>query len=95
MFSTVNRTPVGAPGTIVGDGKVADYLAESGFIPSLVACDGSFNLSQFCDPEIDARMRKAARLATIDPQQSHELWSEIEHDLVDRAPWVPLINIQS
>jgi peptide/nickel transport system substrate-binding protein len=72
----------------------ADYLAESGFIPSLVACDGSFNLSHFCDPEIDARMRKATRLATIDPQQSHELWSQIEHDLVDQAPWVPLINMQ-
>jgi ABC-type transport system substrate-binding protein/class 3 adenylate cyclase len=72
----------------------ADYLAESGFIPSLVACDGSFNLSQFCDPEIDARMRKAARLATVDPQQSHELWSQIEHDLVDQAPWIPLINIR-
>ena len=71
-----------------------DYLAESGFIPSLAACDGGFNLSQFCDPEIDARMRKATRLATIDPQHSHELWSQIEHDLVDRAPWVPLINVQ-
>jgi hypothetical protein len=37
-------------------------------------------------------MRKAARLATIDAHQSHELWSQIEHDLVDRAPVVPLIN---
>ena len=72
----------------------SDYHAESGFIPSLVACDGSFNRSQFCDPDIDARMREAARLATTDPHLSHELWSQIEHDLVDRALWVPLINIQ-
>jgi ABC-type transport system substrate-binding protein/class 3 adenylate cyclase len=72
----------------------AAYPAESGFIPELIACNGSFNLSQFCDPEIDARMRKAARLATTDPQQSHELWSQIEHDLVDRAPWVALVNLQ-
>jgi ABC-type transport system substrate-binding protein len=71
-----------------------DYPAESGFIPPLVACDGSFNLSRFCDPEIDARMRKAARLEPIDPQQSHELWSQIEHDLVDRAPWVALVNLR-
>ena len=70
----------------------SDDLAESGFLPSLVACDGSFNLSQFCDPEIDARMRKATRLGTTDPQQSHELWSQIEHDLVDQAPLVPLVN---
>jgi YVTN family beta-propeller protein len=73
-------------------GWVTDYPAESGFIPPLLACDSSSNVSGFCDPEIDARMRKAAHLATIDAQQSHELWSQIEHDLVDRAPWVPLIN---
>jgi peptide/nickel transport system substrate-binding protein len=72
----------------------AAYPAESGFIPDLIACDGSFNLSQFCDPEIDAMIREAARLATTDPHLSHELWSQIEHDLVDRAPWIPLTNMQ-
>jgi ABC-type transport system substrate-binding protein/streptogramin lyase len=71
-----------------------DYPAESGFMPPLVACDSFFNFSRFCDPEIDARMRRASRLATIDPQKSHELWSQIEHDLVDRAPFVPLVNTQ-
>jgi peptide/nickel transport system substrate-binding protein len=77
----------------IGDsGWITDYPAESGFIRPILACDGSFNLSQFCDPAIDARMRKAARLATIDPHQSHELWSQIEHDLVDRAPLVPYIS---
>lgn len=73
-------------------GWVTDYPAESGFIRPILACDGSFNIGGFCDPEIDARMRKAARLATIDAHQSHELWSQIEHDLVDRAPLVPLAN---
>jgi peptide/nickel transport system substrate-binding protein len=73
-------------------GWVRDYPAESGFIPPTLACDSSYNYGHFCDPEIDARMRMAARLATADPYQSHELWSQIEHDLVDRAPWVPLIN---
>jgi peptide/nickel transport system substrate-binding protein len=71
-----------------------DYPAESGFIPPLLACDSSFNSGHFCDPEIEQRMRKAARLATIDAHQSHELWSQIEHDLVDRAPLVPVVNVQ-
>jgi ABC-type oligopeptide transport system substrate-binding subunit len=70
----------------------AAYPAESGFVPDVLACDGSFNLGSFCEPEIDVRMRKAARLATTNPSRSHELWSQIEHDLVDRAPWVPLVN---
>jgi ABC-type transport system substrate-binding protein/class 3 adenylate cyclase len=73
---------------------VTDYPAESGFMRPVFACDASFNIGHFCDPEIDARMRKAARLATTDPPRSHELWSQIEHDLVDRAVWVPLINVR-
>jgi ABC-type transport system substrate-binding protein/class 3 adenylate cyclase len=73
-------------------GWVTDYPAESGFIRPILGCDSAFNYGRFCDPEIDARMGKAARLATVDPHQSHELWSEIEHDLVDRAPLVPFAN---
>ena len=41
-----------------------------GIHPFAVACDGPFNLSQFCDPEIDARMRKATRIATTDPHRA-------------------------
>ena len=51
-----------------------------------------FNPSRFCDHDIDARMRRATRLTTTNPAQSHILWSDIEHDLVDRAVWVPLFN---
>jgi peptide/nickel transport system substrate-binding protein len=69
-----------------------DYPAESGMILPTLACDAVFNLSRFCDPDIDARMVQATRLATSNPAQSHILWSSIEHDLVDRAAWVPLMN---
>jgi ABC-type oligopeptide transport system substrate-binding subunit len=75
-------------------GFVADYPAESGFIPPLLACDSYYNLGGFCDPDIDARMRKSARIASTNPQRSHQLWSEIEHILVDRATLVPLLNIR-
>jgi hypothetical protein len=51
-------------------GWLPDYPAESGFIRPTLACDSSSNPGRFCDPEIDARMRKAARLATIDAHQS-------------------------
>ena len=27
-----------------------------------------------------------------DAAASHALWSDLDHDLVDRAPWVPLWN---
>ena len=36
-------------------------------------------------------MGRAARLQITDPIAAHRLWSEIEHDLVDQAPWIPLV----
>ena len=77
----------------IGYGAFApDYPAESGFIPPNLACDSVFNTSRFCDQNIDARMEQATRIAATNPARSHVLWADIEHDLVDRAPWVPLMN---
>jgi peptide/nickel transport system substrate-binding protein len=68
----------------------ADYATESGFIEPLLVCDAAYNETGFCDPAIDARMEEATRLRAIDPSRAGDLWSKIEHDLVDQAPWVPL-----
>jgi peptide/nickel transport system substrate-binding protein len=68
----------------------SDYLAESGFIPALT-CATTGN-DRFCDRTIERRIEQAARMQATDPAASHELWSSLEHDLVDRAPWVPLGN---
>jgi len=66
----------------------SDFLAESGFIPGLTcATTGS---SKFCDPSIQRRIERATNMQLTDPAGSHQLWTELEHDLVDRAPWVPL-----
>jgi ABC-type oligopeptide transport system substrate-binding subunit len=83
-----------SPAQIGLGGWATDYPAESGFVRPVFGCDAPFNWGRFCDPQIDARMLKAARLATTDPSRSHELWSQIEHDLVDRAVWVPLVNLR-
>ena len=73
-------------------GWTADFATPSGFIVPLFACDGSGNISGFCDPSIDRRMEEAGRLRATDPAGALDLWSEIEHDLVDEAVWVPLGN---
>jgi peptide/nickel transport system substrate-binding protein len=75
-------------------GWITDYPAESGFMRPVFACGASLNRGGFCDPQIDARMLKAASLSTTNPPRSHELWAQIEHDLVDRAVWVPLVNLR-
>ena len=72
-------------------GWFTDYLAESGYLVPVLTCGASSNVSGFCDEEIDRRMERAARLQITDPTAAHRLWSEIEHDLVDQAPWIPLV----
>ena len=37
-------------------------------------------------------MGAATRVALTDPVAAHRRWSSIEHDLVDRAPWVALVS---
>jgi len=68
----------------------ADYTAASGFIIPVLACNAGYNTTGFCDPLIDRRMEAAARLRATDPAGARDLWSKVEHDLVDQAPWVPL-----
>jgi hypothetical protein len=65
-----------------------DYLAESGFIPA-VTCSPAVGPG-FCDPTIERRIEEATRMQVTDLQASHDLWTELERDLVDLAPMVPL-----
>ncbi len=73
-------------------GWTADFATAPGFIAPVFACDGSSNVSGFCDPSIDRRMEEAARVRPTDPAGAVDAWSKIEHDLVDQAVWVPLGN---
>jgi peptide/nickel transport system substrate-binding protein len=69
----------------------SDYLAESGFIPALTCIPVGPGLG-FCDPTIERRIEQATSTQLTDPAASHKLWSDLDHDLVDLAPWVPLGN---
>jgi peptide/nickel transport system substrate-binding protein len=73
-------------------GWTADYAAESGFLPPIAGCGAPANSSGFCDHGIDRRMKRAAGLQITDPSAAHRLWSSIEHDITDVAPWVPLTD---
>lgn len=84
---------VSDPSQLVQIGYLAwgsDYLGESGFIPALTCV--STGSDRFCDPTIERRIEQATSMQLTDPAASHYAWSELEHDLVDRAPWVPLGN---
>ena len=76
-----------------------DYPAPSNTIDELLSCRSfsprdptQINLSEFCDPKIDAQIRHAEALQTPDPTAAGDAWVRIDQELVDRAPWVPLYN---
>jgi ABC-type transport system substrate-binding protein/DNA-binding SARP family transcriptional activator/DNA-binding beta-propeller fold protein YncE len=76
-----------------------DQPTASNFIEPLLTCRAfvpgspdNLNVAEFCDHRIDAQVRRADALQLSNPAAAGELWSRIDHELVDRAPWVPLYN---
>ena len=76
-----------------------DHPTPSNFIEPLLTCrsfvrrsQDNLNVAEFCNRRIDAQIAHAAALQARDPAAAAELWSRIDHELVDRAPWVPLYN---
>ena len=77
---------------IAFSGWTSDYPAASGFIGALAGCSSPGNESGFCDPAIDEGMARAERLQITDPAKAGDEWASIEHDVMDQAPWVPLVD---
>jgi len=70
-----------------------DYPAPSDFLNVLYSCasyhpgsDSSINMSEFCDPQIDARMQKAMATSITDPTAADIMWSSIDRQVTDQAP---------
>ena len=83
-------------------GWIQDYASASNFIGVQFTCADyvprsrySNNIAEFCDPSIDAEIARARSLQTSDPEAASKLWSKIDRDLVDQAPWVPFLNNRS
>jgi peptide/nickel transport system substrate-binding protein len=76
-----------------------DHPTPSNFIQPLLTCRSfvphnpdNLNVAEFCDRQIDAQIAHATALQTHDPAAAGQLWSRIDRELVDRAPWVSLYN---
>jgi YVTN family beta-propeller protein len=87
-FSAITKSP---PEVQVGwNGWISDFLAPSDFFPLLLNCGGysGFNNAGFCNPQIDREIAQAQSLQPGDPQAAADLWTKIDHQVVDQAPWV-------
>ena len=74
-------------------GWVPDFLSASNFLRPLFTCKAfipkstaNFNLFEFCDPTLDAKMKHAAQLQG---SEADELWAQVDRELVDQAVTVP------
>ncbi|MFL5954510.1 MAG: ABC transporter substrate-binding protein [Gaiellaceae bacterium] len=73
-------------------------LTPAAFLVQLFSCSaflprnsGNLNVTQFCDPAIDRRMRRAQAQWLSDPIGSRALWQRIDREVTDASPWVTLI----
>jgi YVTN family beta-propeller protein len=77
-------------------GWLQDYAAPSNFIEPLFTCtanrEGGVNVSQFCDPHLDALISRAR--ATKNAGATSEAWARADRRLVDEAPSVPLYALR-
>ena len=79
----------------------ADYPAASNYINILLSCSAfipqsglNANFSEFCNRRIEARIRQALALQATDPYLANQLWSQVDHAIVDQAPFVPLFTLK-
>ena len=84
---------------IAFDNWIADYPAASDFINVLLSCrsfhpasPANGNRAGFCDRKIDAQIGRALSLQASSPDAVGPLWAQIDHEIVDQAPWVPMTN---
>jgi peptide/nickel transport system substrate-binding protein len=63
-----------------------------GFFETWFACDGANADGYFCDPRVDAAIRRTHLLQGTDHRTAGKAWSELDRQLVDRALWAPMVN---
>ena len=83
--------PVPGAATLVRQARRCS-LSSAGSPAVKGAGDFSWNWPNFCDPEIDRRMRRALDLEQTDPYASARAFEALDHDLVDLAPMIPFAS---
>jgi peptide/nickel transport system substrate-binding protein len=73
----------------------ADYPAASNYMTTFFACDAPSNWSHFCDRHIDGQIRHAVALETTDPYLANQLWAQVDREIVNQAPVVPLFTLKN
>jgi peptide/nickel transport system substrate-binding protein len=91
-----SRTQISVGGTLT------DNPAPSNIIQTWLSCDSfksqsdlNANRAAFCDPTADARIERALALERSNPKAANRLWAQIDREIVDQAPWLPTVNLNT
>jgi len=76
-----------------------DYPAASDFLNVLLGCgtihpnsDASPNIAAFCQQNIESQINQAEADATTNPPEAARLWTQIDQEDTNAAPWVDMFN---
>jgi peptide/nickel transport system substrate-binding protein len=76
-----------------------DYPAQSDFLNVLLGCgtihpnsDASPNIAAYCDKSTQAQITQAESMEATDPKGAAKLWTQIDHEDTNAAPWVDMYN---
>jgi peptide/nickel transport system substrate-binding protein len=76
-----------------------DYPAASDFLNVLLGCgsvhpnsDASPNIAAFCQKNIQSQINQAEADGATNPSEAARLWTQIDHEDTNAAPWVDLFN---
>ena len=76
-----------------------DYPAPSDFLNVLLGCgtihknsDASPNIAEFCDQSIQTQINQAETDASSNPSAAAALWTKVDDEDTQQAPWVDLYN---
>lgn len=75
---------------LMSRGYLTDVPEPIGFLTADYSCDGGFNISQFCEAEMDERLAAAA--AEPDAETRYGMYADIAQTLYDDAVTVYLVN---
>jgi hypothetical protein len=64
------------------------------FFSSACSPFGRSNHRWFCDPQLERTIRAANTLEARNRRAAGILWARIDREFVDRAAWVPMVNVR-
>ncbi|WP_418606846.1 ABC transporter substrate-binding protein [Georgenia sp. SUBG003] len=79
--------------TLLSRNHLIDIADPMGFLTSDYTCEGSFNVSHYCDPEFDAILGAAG--SESDPDARYDLYAEAAQKLQDEAVTAFIVHEQS